>query len=131
MCSIFKHALNLINQKVIRSLLAKLGCRVDIANNGKDAIDMLDKKYDLLFMDCNMPVMDGYDATKIIRNQETEHDKSIIIAMTASAMENDRKRCFEVGMDDFISKPISVKNIISVLDRWLDPKHKKQGGRDE
>ncbi len=104
---------------------------MDIANNGKDAIDMLDKKYDLLFMDCNMPVMDGYDATKIIRNQETEHDKSIIIAMTASAMENDRKRCFEVGMDDFISKPISVKNIISVLDRWLDPKHKKQGGRDE
>lgn len=87
--------------------LEKLSYRVDVAANGKEAIEMWEKlPYDLVFMDCNMPEMDGYEATRAIRSLEGMNQHTPIIAMTASAMKEDHDRCLEAGMDDYLSKPV-------------------------
>ena len=114
---------NPINQMVAQKMLEKLGLKAAQANNGVEALNMLDKEaYDLVLMDCQMPEMDGFDATRQIRKLEI---KSInqhaipIVAMTANVMSGDRERCLEVGMDDYIGKPVQRDQLESVLRKWL------------
>lgn len=115
---------NIINQKFAVRMLEKFGCRVAVAQNGKEALSMLEKQsYSLVFMDCQMPEMDGFEATQLIRIQEKEAgqlvDKNVIIAMTANAMQGDRERCLAAGMDDYIAKPVTPEVIRDVLEHWI------------
>jgi CheY-like chemotaxis protein/HPt (histidine-containing phosphotransfer) domain-containing protein len=111
---------NAVNQKLAVRLLEKLGCRVDLAGNGREAVDMLvTLPYDLVFMDCQMPEMDGYEATRLIRASETAAARVPIVAMTANAMRGDREKCLEAGMDDYIAKPIRAPELAAMLERWI------------
>ncbi|HEV2614358.1 MAG TPA: response regulator [Gammaproteobacteria bacterium] len=111
-----------INQQVVLGMLKKLGFNhVDVANNGIEALKALEKiSYDLIFMDCQMPEMDGYDASREIRRR---HKKNIpIIAMTAHTLTGDREKCLEAGMDDYLAKPIDRKELSRALTQWLPEK---------
>ncbi len=102
-------------------LLEKLGCHCDVAANGMEAVDLVARvPFDLIFMDCQMPVMDGYRATELIRSHEREagEPRRTIIAMTANALEGDRERCLEVGTDDYVCKPIIASALEQTLARW-------------
>jgi signal transduction histidine kinase/HPt (histidine-containing phosphotransfer) domain-containing protein len=116
---------NTINQKVAVRILQQLGYEPDLAANGKEALEALDRKpYDLIFMDVMMPEMDGLEATRMIRKLEASggsvnfNSHIIIIAMTAQAMQGDREKCLEAGMDDYLSKPIRPKDVRVVIERW-------------
>ncbi len=113
---------NIINQKVALKILDKLGYRADAAANGLEALKALENlPYDLVLMDCQMPEMDGYDATAAIRNPQSavrNHDIPII-AMTAHAMKGAREKCIEAGMDDYVSKPVRLQEIGDVIERNL------------
>ena len=113
---------NTINQKVALQLLKKLGLIAHIVANGREALEAVSRiDYDLILMDCQMPEMDGYEATRAIRNSESGSSRHIpIIAMTAHAMQGDRMECLDAGMDDYISKPVNQKQLINVLKRWLN-----------
>ncbi|MCX6557314.1 MAG: PAS domain S-box protein [Candidatus Aminicenantes bacterium] len=114
---------NLTNQQVALGILEKLGFHSDAVSNGREAIQALETvAYDLVFMDVQMPVMDGFEATAAIRSGQTTipNSKIPIIAMTAHAMKGDRERCLEAGMDDYIPKPIAPQAMAAVLDKWLD-----------
>ncbi len=111
---------NMVNQKVARRLMERQGCRTDAAANGLEAVETLARlPYDLVFMDVQMPEMDGYEATAEIRRREAAVGGHIpIIAMTAHAMQGDRERCLAAGLDDYISKPIDAMALTTVLARW-------------
>ncbi|MGC4097627.1 MAG: response regulator [Nitrospira sp.] len=118
---------NPVNQKVAANMIEKMGYRVNVVANGREAVDSLARiSYALVFMDCQMPEMDGFEATTVIRNRE-ESLRQVggkpfhlpIVAMTANATSEDRHRCLEVGMDDFLSKPVTSKDLAAVLNRWL------------
>jgi len=114
---------NLINQKVAVKLLQKIGYYCDVVSNGKEALDALSKEeYDLVFMDCQMPVMDGYEASRKIRNSDSPiGDHTVpVIALTANAMKGDREKCLHAGMDDYITKPINPKELGDVIKKWLE-----------
>jgi two-component system sensor histidine kinase/response regulator len=117
---------NLVNQKLAKRLLEKAGCRVDLAANGIEAIEMWEKfPYEAVFMDCHMPEMDGLEATAEIRRRERSSGQATripILALTANTMEGDREKCLDAGMDDFIPKPIPVPLLHRALDRWVRPK---------
>lgn len=109
----------LINQKVASMMLTKMGLRVDIADNGQIGVDMFTNGgYDLIFMDCQMPVLDGYEATRLIRTLEKTGQRIPIIAFTANVTKEDRDRCFEAGMDDFVPKPVSYKMLQDVVNKY-------------
>ncbi len=112
---------NIVNQKVATKVLKKLGFDCDIASNGREAVSILkQKEYDLVLMDCQMPEMDGFEATESIRDMEVSSDRHTpIIAMTANAMMGDRERCLEAGMDDYVSKPIKRSKLVSAIERQL------------
>jgi signal transduction histidine kinase/DNA-binding response OmpR family regulator len=113
---------NAANLKVAMRMVERLGYRADKAGNGVEAVRVLDRmNYDAVLMDCQMPEMDGYEATRQIRRHEKEGRHTPIIAMTASAMAGDRERCLAAGMDDYISKPIKLHVVAAVLERWLGP----------
>ncbi len=111
---------NRANQLVIQGMLERLGCRVDIAVNGEQAVEKTKlKSYDLILMDCQMPSVDGFAATTSIRVQEKGGKHTPIIAMTANVRKRDIQRCMEVGMDDFLPKPIKLNVLKSKLRKWL------------
>ncbi len=111
---------NIVNQRVATLLLRALGCTVEVAANGLDAVEMAARGgYGLIFMDCQMPKMDGFEATASIRAGPPETSSVPIIAMTASAMEGDREACLRAGMNDYIAKPISREILRTALDKWL------------
>ncbi len=113
---------NSVNQEYCRSALEMLGCVVHTAWNGRQALEMLKKEtYDLVFMDCQMPEMDGYEVTRRLRRweQETGRERIPVIALTAHALEGDREKCMAAGMDDYLSKPFSITQLREVLSRWL------------
>lgn len=115
---------NAINQKVIEGMLKGINCQIKIASNGKEALTFFEKEpYDLIFMDVQMPEMDGLETTKLIRKKEYHHMRTPIIAMTAHALKEDRERCLQYGMDDYISKPIQYKEILRVILRFIAGSH--------
>ncbi|KKL54214.1 hypothetical protein LCGC14_2267670, partial [marine sediment metagenome] len=112
-----------------RILEKKLGYHADVVTNGKEAIESLKRlDYDLVLMDCQMPEMDGYEATRTIRDENsTVRNHNIpIIAMTANVMKGDRENCLEAGMNDYVTKPIKVQELADAIDRNLCDKEKEQ-----
>jgi CheY-like chemotaxis protein len=111
---------NPVNQKLAIRMLEKFNMSVDIAATGREVLGMLEKgAYELVFMDCQMPEMDGYEATARIRQSEQDSGKHLpIIAMTANAMQGDREKCLSAGMDDYIAKPIRREAITEMLQKW-------------
>jgi CheY-like chemotaxis protein len=125
---------NLTNQIVARGILEQFGCRVTMVENGREAVKMVaEKHFDLVLMDCQMPIMDGYEATRRIRARERENGRSamVIVALTAHAMKGDREHCLSVGMDDYLSKPFSEEQLGDLLRRWLVPAKKEESGRGD
>ncbi len=135
---------NQINQQVASEILGNAGVLVDIVNNGKEAVEKIrnwksgiitaDSRqqptannsqlpYDAILMDIQMPVMDGYEATKQIRNLPSDIHNIPIIAMTAHAMKGDREKCLEAGMNDYVTKPIDTDQLFSALSRWIKPEN--------
>jgi signal transduction histidine kinase/DNA-binding response OmpR family regulator/HPt (histidine-containing phosphotransfer) domain-containing protein len=116
---------NAVNQEVTKEMLEIMGCRVEIAKNGSDALDdVKEKAYDLVLMDCHMPVMDGFEATAVIRRNEIRDRSKTrlpIVALTADAVEGDRERCLAAGMDDYLAKPFTQGDLRSILEKWLLP----------
>jgi CheY-like chemotaxis protein len=111
---------NAANVKVAVRMVERLGYRADVAGNGVEAVRVLGQvHYDAVLMDCQMPEMDGYEAARAIRRNETDGRRTPIIAMTASALSGDRERCLAAGMDDYISKPVKLHIVAAVLERWL------------
>jgi CheY-like chemotaxis protein/HPt (histidine-containing phosphotransfer) domain-containing protein len=115
---------NRINQEVARDMIEILGCRVDVANDGREALAALARdSFDLVFMDCQMPEMDGYAAARAIRERESEGNGNgahlAIVALTAHAMDGDREKCLAAGMDDYLTKPFQLDALIGMLGRWL------------
>jgi signal transduction histidine kinase/CheY-like chemotaxis protein/HPt (histidine-containing phosphotransfer) domain-containing protein len=118
---------NAINQEIGSLMLSELGCEVDLAGNGRIALDITEgTQFDVIFMDCQMPEMDGFDATKKIRAREASGGsghRTPIIALTANAVVGDRERCIAAGMDDYLAKPFKVEQLLAMLRSWV----KKQG----
>ena len=110
---------NRIGQKVIKKILNSLGYSIDIAPNGQEVLNKLEQEqYDLIFMDMQMPKMDGLEATRQIRQHNSFSNSLKIVAMTANAMEEDKQSCLDAGMDDFISKPVDIEEIIEVICKY-------------
>jgi signal transduction histidine kinase/DNA-binding response OmpR family regulator len=121
---------NAVNQKVALALLKKLGCSADVVGSGSEVLEALQRiPYKLIFMDCQMPEMDGLEATRLIRKRELASGQACpwpapvhIIALTASAMQGDREKCLAVGMDDYICKPVRLVELHAALERWQTPR---------
>jgi two-component system sensor histidine kinase/response regulator len=108
---------NVINQRVGRLILQRAGFDVDLANDGREAIEAHRRKsYDLILMDCQMPVMDGLEASRNIR--QLDSPQPVIIAVTANALLGERERCLEAGMDDYLSKPFHAEELVSLVKKW-------------
>jgi CheY-like chemotaxis protein len=111
---------NVSSQKVTLQMLRKLGYRADVAASGREALEALERQpYDIVLMDVRMPDMDGLEAARAIRDGWPPEDQPRIIAITAYALEGDRERCLEAGMDDYISKPITFKDLRSIMDKHV------------
>lgn len=114
---------NPVNQHVATSLLAKFGCLPVITSDGAEAVAQIkEKRFDLVFMDCQMPNMDGYEATQAIRKWESTARSSsptVIVALTANAMKGDSEKCLASGMDDYLAKPLKPKELQDMLLKWL------------
>ncbi|HEX5226635.1 MAG TPA: ATP-binding protein, partial [Bryobacteraceae bacterium] len=110
---------NIVNQKIGLRLLEKCGCRVDLAANGREAVEMAGRfSYDLIFMDCSMPEMDGYEATRTIRATEHNGTRTPIVALTAHAVAGTREECLASGMSDYVTKPVTMDMLEEALLRW-------------
>jgi two-component system, sensor histidine kinase and response regulator len=123
---------NQVNQKVAVKMLERLGYRADVAANGLEAVEALSRiPYSAVLMDVQMPEMDGYEATKEMRQREGSKRHTPIIAMTANAMQGDRENALDVGMDDYVSKPVKPEELGAVLERWIPQADEKTSGPEE
>ncbi len=127
---------NDVNQAVALGMLNVLGCDVEVVDHGEAAVRRVSEEaYDLVLMDCQMPVMDGFEATNAIREAEARGGRrhTTIVALTASALDGDRERCLAAGMDDYLSKPFTLQGLYSVLTRWIktDPRGQRSSSRDD
>lgn len=112
-----------LNRKVILNQLKQIGYQADYVENGQEALDRLaEESYDLIFMDCQMPVLDGYEATRLIREREGKNAHTVMVAVTACAMKGDREKCLAAGMDDYLTKPVRMAEIAQVLAKWMPEK---------
>lgn len=110
---------NLVNQKVAVAMIKKTGCQVHVAANGAEALKMIsDRRFDLIFMDCQMPIMDGFETTRTIRQMVGEIRDIPIVAMTAHALKEDRQKCLDAGMDDYLSKPVHKDKLRAILKKY-------------
>jgi CheY-like chemotaxis protein len=111
---------NVTNQLVLRRQLEKLGyVNLTIVNNGQEALTILGKTHhDIVMMDCQMPLMDGFETTDRIRSSQNGRGSTFIIALTAHALTEDREKCIAAGMDDYITKPVALENLSAALERW-------------
>lgn len=108
------------NQRVASLFIAKLGHEAEIAENGSVAVEKAAKnRYDLILMDCQMPIMDGFEAARKIREQEGPNQKIPIVALTANVVAGIDEECQEAGMDDVLNKPVQLDNMQAMLDKWL------------
>ena len=115
---------NRVNQKIASIMLTKLGFTVDVAGNGREAVARCDQEqYAIILMDCQMPEMDGFQATRAIRAGKSANVETPIIALTANAMTGDRERCVDAGMSDYLSKPITQERMREAVERWLGQVH--------
>ncbi len=114
---------NPVNQLVLHEMLRAVGCSVDIVADGIAAVDAaINRHYDIVFMDCHMPTLDGYEATRRIRELEAAAGRRVpIVALTAAALAEDRQKCFAAGMDDFLGKPVTIAQLGAAVARWLPP----------
>jgi len=113
---------NAVNQKVALLILKGFGIEADVVATGVEALDALvGVSYDLVLMDCQMPEMDGFEATRRIRERERGSRRLPVVAMTANAMVGDREKCLKAGMDDHVPKPVRVEALHAALSRWLPP----------
>ena len=113
---------NEVNQRVILTMLSKLGYKALLAENGQISLDVLssNKQIELVIMDCQMPVMDGYTTSRAVRNNAEKYNPELkIIAMTGNALEGDKQKCLDAGMDDYMSKPIRLASLKTILQKWL------------
>ena len=113
-----------VNQEVAASMLRILACEVNVVEDGQAALTaLMDQPYDIVLMDCNMPVMDGFEATSEIRRREVSAgmQRIPVVALTANALQGDRERCLAAGMDDYLSKPFTFPELTDLLERWLPP----------
>jgi CheY-like chemotaxis protein len=109
-----------VNQQVAIAMLTRIGCEVTLAHNGDEAIALIaGEHFDVVLMDCQMPEMDGFEATRRIRAREGSGPRLPIVALTANALQGDRERCLAAGMDDYLSKPFTRAALHAVLMRWL------------
>jgi PAS domain S-box-containing protein len=123
---------NATNQIIAEMMLRRLGCDVDIAADGRKAIQRIDEfSYDIVFMDCEMPEMDGFEATAEIRRRRDSKSRLPIIAVTAQAMQGDKERCLLAGMNDYVSKPVKQENFAAALKKWLLKKDEHETDREE
>ncbi len=114
----------LINQEMTKEMLEMMGCQVDVAEDGQEALDLCkNHSYDLIFMDIQMPKLDGVAATHAIRQQEGNRKHTPIIALTANALTGDREKYLEAGLDDYLSKPIRMKDLENMLKKHLAVKN--------
>lgn len=108
---------NIINQRVGKLILERYGYCVDLATDGCEAVEAhAATNYDIILMDCQMPLMDGFEATRLIRSLSAS--QPVIIAVTANAMVGERERCLAGGMDDYLSKPFQPNELVSIVDKW-------------
>jgi signal transduction histidine kinase/CheY-like chemotaxis protein len=125
---------NLANQEVTLGMLSVLGCEAEVAGNGQEALDAIaTREYDLVLMDGHMPVMDGYKATRALRarERETGGKRLTVVALTANAMQGDREFCLAAGMDDYLSKPFTIRKLGETVSKWVSPERKQSGGAVE
>jgi CheY-like chemotaxis protein len=116
---------SLVNQEVATSLLSVAGHQITVASNGTEALEFLQKRsFDIILMDCQMPGLDGMETTKRIRKSEFRHGhaRTPIVALTANALNGDRMQCINADMDDYLSKPYSPGELLSIVDRWVAPR---------
>ncbi len=112
---------NVVNQRVASAILGKGGYVCEVAHNGREGLEAIERgEFDVVLMDCQMPVMDGYEATRRVREMETKSGGHIpIVAMTANALEGDQERCMAAGMDDYVSKPVNGQRLLAIVERWI------------
>ncbi len=124
---------NFVNQRVAVYMLSKVGVQVDVAKHGREAIEILSNVcYDLILMDCQMPEMDGFEATRVIRDPSSpvlDHDVPVV-AMTANAFPEDRARAIAAGMNDFLTKPVDRSVLEGMLAKWMKPLERSTIPRD-
>jgi CheY-like chemotaxis protein len=108
-----------VNQRIAVALLSKVGYSCDTVENGREALSALAvTSYDAVLMDCHMPEMDGFEATAALRRQEADGQRTLVIALTAGALPEDRARCMAAGMDDYLTKPISTQALLAAFDKY-------------